>query len=52
MKRESSAFLSDIQLACASVVTFTQGFDLEMYLADALVRSADERQLAWAASSG
>jgi len=45
MKRESSAFLSDIQLACASVVTFTQGFDLEMYSADALVRSAVERQL-------
>jgi len=45
MKREPSAFLSDIQVACAAVVTFTQGFDLDMYSADALVRSDVERQL-------
>ena len=45
MKRGPSAYLIDIQRACAAVVTFTQGFDLQMYLADALVRSAVERQL-------
>ena len=45
MKRPSSAFLLDIKLACASVNSFVQGFDLNRYLADELVRAGVERKL-------
>lgn len=43
--RDLRGYLWDIAEACRSILTFTEGMTLEDYLADALLRSAVERQL-------
>jgi len=44
MRPEARKFLYDIQKACDHVAQFTAGRDLSEYRADALLRSAVERQ--------
>lgn len=45
MRREARKYLTDVERAADSVAAFTDGRDFEMYQADALLRSAVERQL-------
>ena len=44
MQRDPRAFLFDIQQACSLLVQFTSGKTLADYRADAMLRSAVERQ--------
>ena len=45
MRHESAKYLFDVQEAAARVLEFTEGCDFARYAADALLRSAVERQL-------
>jgi uncharacterized protein with HEPN domain len=45
MKRDPSAYLWDMQQACAAIGRFVQDKSLESYVADLMLRSAVERQL-------
>lgn len=45
MKRDPSAYLWDMQQACAAINDFVQESSLESYAANLLLRSAVERQL-------
>jgi uncharacterized protein with HEPN domain len=45
MRHESAKYLYDVQEAAARVIEFTGGCDFARYAADALLRSAVERQL-------
>ena len=45
MRPESAAFLWDVRGAADSIASFIAGLDQDVYLADALRRSAVERQL-------
>lgn len=44
MQREARTYLYDIQQAAALIAEFTAGRNLDQYLADAMLRSAVERQ--------
>lgn len=44
MRHESAKYLFDVQQASARVIEFTEGWDFARYAADALLRSAVERQ--------
>ena len=44
MKRDRSAYLWDMQQACAAISRFVQDTSLESYVADLMLRSAVERQ--------
>ena len=44
MQREARTYLYDIQQAAALIAQFTDGLNLDDYLADVMVRSAVERQ--------
>jgi uncharacterized protein with HEPN domain len=44
MPREPKAYLYDMRQAAALIAEFTNGLDLDAYVADAMVRSAVERQ--------
>lgn len=44
MEREARKYLYDIQQAAALVALFTDGRNFDEYLADAMLRSAVERQ--------
>ena len=44
MPREAKAYLHDMRQAAALIADFTEGLDFDAYTADAMVRSAVERQ--------
>ncbi len=44
MRREIRKYLFDLDQACRLLQQFTEGKDLDAYLADAMLRSAVERQ--------
>lgn len=44
MRREARKYLTDVQRAADSILSFTNGRDLAAYRSDALLRAAVERQ--------